>query len=321
MNDILIICEVNNGSVHRVAYELLNKATELSKLTGKEIHCLVQADEEIPLSELSKRGADKVTLIKGEAFSSLQERLFADSVTAFIRKEKPDIVLFGATNFGRSLAPRVAAALRVGLTADCTELKVDEEGNLIQIRPAFSDNILAHIKSVRKPQMATVRYKEFSEAHFDESRAENVEIIEAEVAPDRDVTIIDNLPIGETDITDAQVVVAVGRGLRKAEDLPMFEELADLLGGQLGVSRALVDSDIAPSSIQIGYSGNRVKPKIYIALGVSGAPQHVAGMKESDYIVAVNADPGAPIFAISDVGIVGDMYKIVPEMIERLKSK
>ena len=321
MKDILIMCEVNGGCVHRVGYELLNKAKELSDATGKEIHCLVMADCLVPVEELAKRGADKVILMKDACFESLQERLFADNIIKYIDETEPDIVLFGATNFGRSIAPRVAAALRAGLTADCTELKIDEEGNLIQIRPAFSDNILAHIKSIRKPQMATVRYKEFAEASIDESRAVNLEVIGASVNSDKDVRVIENLEIGEADITDAEVVVAVGRGLKKAEDLEMFEELAKLLGGQVGVSRALVDADIAPSAIQVGYSGNRVKPKLYIACGISGAPQHVAGMKESDYIVAVNSDPGAAIFSIANLGIVGDMYKVVPAMIEKIKMR
>lgn len=313
---VLILAETEHGKIHKVAYELLGKGRQIAETCGERLSCLVLTPEPCGSEELCRRGADTVYEMRAAAFAQPEETLFAQNITAFIREKKPAVVLIGATHFGRSLAPRIAAALGTGLTADCTELCVDEEGNLEQIRPAFSDNILAHIKTVTRPQMATVRYKEFAEAAPDPAAPIHIE----EVAPYQHeplgVQIEEIRSIGELAITDAEVVVAGGRGIRKSEDLAILQELADVLGGQVGVSRALVDAGMASSSIQIGYSGSRVKPKVYIACGISGAPQHLAGMKESDRIIAINSDPSAPIFGISDYGFVGDLYEIVPRLTE-----
>lgn len=349
---ILIIAEINNGKIHKVAFELLNKARQLAEKSGGMVCCLVLAAgirreaaaevgsaceaenaacEEVSndgkltvsgleLEELCCRGADRVYLMEEKGFEYPQEALFAFNIAEFIKEKKPATVLVGATNFGRSLAPRIAAALETGLTADCTELIMGEDGELEQVRPAFSDNILAHIKTVRRPQMATVRYKEFEEAQRDPDR--KTEIVRVKAYKDSDpVTAVEAmLLLEETDITEAQLIVAGGKGIKKEEDLEMLKELANVLDGTLGVSRALVDMGMAPSAIQVGYSGNRVKPKVYIACGISGAPQHLAGMKEAELIIAINSDPAAPIFKVADIGIVGDLYEIVPQMIERFKG-
>lgn len=313
---VLIITEAFNGEIHRVAYELLNKSKDIIAATGERLECLVLTDKECDFEQLCQRGADKVWFMKSDDFQYPEEVTFADNIVAFIKEHKPAAVLTGATHFGRSLAPRVAAALETGLTADCTDLKVDEEGNLEQIRPAFSDNILAHIKTAARPQMATVRYKEFEEAARDTARSGEVEVIAPYCGKAAGSFVEEMVSLGDTDITDAEVVVAGGRGVKKEEDLQLLQQLADLLGGQVGVSRALVDAGMAPSAIQVGYSGNRVKPKVYIACGISGAPQHLAGMKESDLIIAVNSDPAAPIFNVADYGFVGDLYEVLPKMME-----
>ena len=318
--DILILCERKESGIHPVAFELINKALEIAEKTGDQINCLVLSDTEPETEELCRRGSDCVYIMTDESFESPSERLYSRNIAQFIRETQPSIVLTGATNFGRSLAPRVAAELETGLTADCTDLKIDNEGRLLQIRPAFSDNILASIKTIKNPQMATVRYKEFDEAPVDVTRKIEKKIIPAYFSGDEDVRILEVSPPDEIDITDAEVVIAAGRGLKQAEDFAMLEELAELTGGMVGVSRALVDASMAPSSIQIGYSGNRVKPKVYIACGISGAPQHIAGMKEADYIIAINTDASAPIFNIADVGIVGDMYNVIPAMIDSIKE-
>jgi len=237
-----------------------------------------------------------------------------------IKKVKPEICLIGATSLGRSLAPRLAASLETGLTADCTGLEIDEDGKLIQIRPAFSENILAHIKSDKYPQMSTVRYKEFDESKRDENRKGQIVKVDA-VEPENElVKVIKELKSQEVNISDASVVVAAGKGLKKAEDMAMIKELADLLSGVVGASREIVDDGFISKDFQVGYSGNRVKPKLYIACGISGAPQHLAGMKESDFIVAINTDPSAPIFNVADYGIVDDMYKVVPDLINKIKQ-
>lgn len=318
---ILIICETEQSGMHRVAYELLNKGRSIADTCGEKVSCLVLSPENNGCEELCKRGADQVYLMKSPVFAAPEEVLFASNITSFIRERKPAVVLIGATHFGRSLAPRIAAALGTGLTADCTELCLDDEGNLEQIRPAFSDNILAHIKTVNRPQMATVRYKEFQEAAPKEDAGIHIQEIPPYIDENPDVTIEKTISIGDMDITDAEVVVAGGRGIKKEEDLALLRELAQVLGGQMGVSRALVDAGMASSNIQVGYSGSRVKPKVYIACGISGAPQHVAGMKESDLIIAINNDPSAPIFTVSDYGFIGDLYEIVPRLTERFRRK
>lgn len=313
---VLILAELEHGSIHKVAYELLNKGRSIADACGESLSCLVLTPNSCGSEELCRRGADTVYEMKSQAFAHPEETLFAQNITAFIKERKPAVVLIGATRFGRSLAPRLAAALETGLTADCTELCVDEEGNLEQIRPAFSDNILAHIKTVKRPQMATVRYKEFQEASSNPDADIRIETIPPYTEENPYVQIEKILSIGDRSIADAEVVVAGGRGIRTREDLSILQRLADVLGGQVGVSRALVDAGMAPGSIQVGYSGSRVKPKVYIACGISGAPQHLAGMKESDLIIAVNSDPSAPIFGISDCGFVGDLYEIVPRLTE-----
>jgi electron transfer flavoprotein alpha subunit len=315
---ILIICELAGNSVHRVSFELLNKAMELKEKLHEPVDCLLLGPSGKDLSELNLRGADTVYYMQSPAFQNPEEYLFKENITRFIKQHKPGIVLTGATSFGRSLAPRVAAALRTGLTADCTDLKIDGDGNFIQIRPAFSDNILAHINTVTYPKMATVRYKEFEEAPIDTAKQINIVEIEPYVSFFEKSQVIDIFSGENIDISEAEIIVAAGRGIRKKEDLKMIEELAAKLGGTVGASRALVDAGMVKGSRQVGYSGNRVKPKVYVACGISGAPQHLAGMKESEIIVAINSDPSAPIFSVADYGYVGDMYEIVPALIRDL---
>ncbi len=317
---VLVFAEQKNKAIHKVSYELLGKAIEIAEQMDAPVYSVVLGPEGIDIQELIYRGASKIYYFKDIAFNKPEELLYKVNLVNFINDLKPEVFLIGATTFGRSLAPRVAAALGTGLTADCTELKVSEEGKLIQIRPAFSDNILAHIKTETFPQMATIRYKEFSEATRDTSR--KGEIIEVKpIIPEKTlVEIIDEITSNEVDITEADIVIAGGKGLKCQEDFSMLYELADLLGGMVGASRSVVDEGYITKEHQVGYSGNRVKPKIYIACGISGAPQHIAGMKESSTIIAINSDPSAPIFNIADYGIVGDLYKIVPMLINKLKA-
>lgn len=316
---ILVIAEQNDNIIHKVSYELLNKAKELAHTLNVPLNCLLIGNEKIAAEELNYRGADTVYYIKSEIFSNPEEYLYKQNIVEFINENKPEIILIGATNFGRSLAPRIAAALKTGLTADCTDLKIDGEGQLIQIRPAFSDNILAYIKTSKFPQMATIRYKEFNEAEKNLNREINIVEIEPYFKSYDKSKVLKVLKDTDVDITEAQIVVAAGRGIKKKEDLKMIEDFANKIGGTMGVSRALVDAGMASSAYQVGYSGNRVKPKIYIACGISGAPQHLAGMKESGLIIAINSDPSAPIFSVADYGYVGDIYEIIPNLIRDLE--
>jgi len=317
---VLVFAEQKKGSIHKVSYELLGKARELAEKLNVLVYSALLGPNGIDAKELIYRGADKVFYVEDDIFNVPEETIYKTNLESLIKKVKPEICLIGATSLGRSLAPRVAASLETGLTADCTGLEIDEDGKLIQIRPAFSENILAHIKSDTYPQMSTVRYKEFNENKRDENRKGDIVKVDA-VKPEHElVKVIKELKSQEINISDASVVVAAGKGLKKAEDMAMIKELADLLSGVVGASREIVDEGFISKDFQVGYSGNRVKPKLYIACGISGAPQHLAGMKESDFIVAINTDPSAPIFNVSDYGIVDDMYKVIPDLINKIKQ-
>lgn len=320
---VLVFAEQKNGEIHKVSYELLGKARALADQLNEEVYCCLCGPEGISAEELIFRGADKVFYVKDEeAFQLPEVMTVVKNLVQVIEEKKPEICLFGATSFGRSIAPRVAATLQCGLTADCTGLEIDEEDKkLVQIRPAFSENILAHIKSQNLPQMATVRYKEFDEAKRDESRIGEILVIPSTRIANNPIEILEEITEEEFNITDANVVVSAGKGVKSPEDMKLIEELAEVLGGVVGSSRPLVEDGFVTKAHQVGYSGNRVKPSLYVACGISGAPQHLAGMKESDMILAINSDPSAPIFNVADYGIVGDLYEVLPQMIEKIKSK
>jgi electron transfer flavoprotein alpha subunit len=319
-NGVLVFAEQKNNNIHKITYELLGKGRLLANKLQCELHTVILGPNNIDLQELIYRGSDKIYhIMNDEIFNKPDELVYSENLVKLIKEIKPEICLFGATTFGRSIAPRVASSLETGLTADCTDLLIDDDGKLVQIRPAFSENILAHIISDNYPQMATVRYKEFEEATRDEKRSGEIIKVNSIDTHNNLVEVLEELLNENINIADAKVVVSAGVALKSSEDLKMIKELADLLGGEVGASRALVETGIISKSHQVGYSGNRVKPNIYIACGISGAPQHIAGMKESDIIIAINNDPSAPIFNIADYSIIGDMYKIIPELIKKIK--
>jgi len=324
-NGILVIAEHRKDTIHPVSYELLGKGRELADSLNCSLNCLLlsanndsNAKNNSNIEELNYRGADTVYLMTSPAFACPEEYVYKSNIVPFINQHKPGIVLIGATAFGRSLAPRIAASLKTGLTADCTELSVNPDGSLIQIRPAFSGNILAHIKTKTYPQMATVRHGEFPVPVCDQNRKAAVVTVPPYLEEYTGTSVTELAEQNTRDITEAQIIVACGRGIRAAEDIALVQELADHLGGQVGFSRALVDAGLADAAYQIGYSGSRVKPKLYIACGISGAPQHLAGMKDSGTIIAINRDPSAPIFNVCDIGYVGDMYQLIPLLIKAL---
>lgn len=318
---ILVFAEQQNGKIHRIAYELLGKARSLAEKLAVPVYCALLGPEGMDAQELIRMGADEVFYMANDCFSVPDEMLYLQNLSQLIGEIKPQICLIGATGFGRSLAPGLAGACGAGLTADCTELEIDDDGGLVQIRPAFSENILAHIKSDAMPQMATVRYREFDALPRDPARQGRVVRLEPKEAVNHIIRNIRKVKSSEIDISDAKVVVAAGRGLKSEQDLGMIREFAELLGGVVGASRQLVDDGIISKEHQIGYSGIRVKPSLYIACGISGAPQHLAGMKESGYIVAINNDPSAPIFSVADFGIVGDIYDVVPRLISKIRKR
>ena len=318
--EMLIFAEQRRGRVHPVAFELLGKAIELSgnrDLTVSAV--LLGSNVRGEAQELIYYGAKRVYLFDDPSFYNYDPFLYKANLVALARKINPYAILFGSTHIGRSLAPRVAADLQTGLTADCTDLSIDEDGTFIQTRPAFTGNILAHIKTKTTPSMSTVRYKVMQRASRDENR-EGVVVNMTPLSSVPSWRVICEHIIEGIGLADAEVIVSGGRGLKRPEDFKMLEELAKLLGGVVGSSRPLVDEGWIGKEHQVGFSGNTVKPKLYIACGISGSPQHLAGMRDSEVIIAINLDPSAPIFRYADIGIIGDIYEVVPRFIEILRS-
>ena len=320
---IAVIAEVEDGNVHPVTFELLGKAKELAGKIGHPVYALLIGSGVKDLAKpLAEYGADTIHVYDQEAFRYFRIEPYTMAAEEFIRKVKPSSILVGGTPAGRSLAPRLAARFRTGLTADCTKLDMSETTDLDQIRPAYGGNIMAHINTPRhRPQFATVRYKIFSIP----PRRKNPEarIVRAELPLEKLVSGIEILDAELKErvrgIEDAEVIVAAGRGVKKPEDLAMLRELAELLDGKLASTRALVEAGWTDARCQIGLSGRTVKPKLIITCGVSGAIQFVAGMNGSEKIVAINTDPEASIFNVAHIGICGDLYKIVPELIAEIK--
>ena len=320
--ELLILAEYNQNRIHPVVFELLNKGRELADKADLSLSVLLPSPKNIEAEELIYHGADRVYLMENEDFAFPDEYFYKENIIGFLDEKEieAEIILIGATHFGRSLAPRIAAALKTGLTADCTELDIAEDNSLVQIRPAFSENILAHIKSERKPQMATIRYQEFAKAKRDSSREGEILKNISSLKENSQLKAVEKISEQKINIAEAEVVVAGGSGVKKAEDFKLLEKLADLFNGVVAASRDVVDNGLIGKEHQVGYSGKRVKPKVYFAFGISGAPQHIAGMKEAETIIAVNTDPSAPIFNVADYGIEGDLYEVIPEMIKEFKN-
>ncbi len=319
--NIIIFAEQQRGKIQTISYELLGKGKEIAKKTGAELFAVLlgdQMDEEA--KELIYYGADKVFLYQHSSLIDFDLLNYKLNIVNLVQEQKPALLLLGASHLGRSLAPRLAVALKTGLSADCIGLELDDNGNIIQIRPAFSGSILAYIRTKTKPVIATLRYKSSESMERDSSRKGEIINREAEISPSL-LTILRKQKSGEINLTEADVVISGGRGLKKADDLSILSGLAEICGGIIGVSRPLVDDGWIGKEHQVGFSGNTVKPKIYIACGISGSSQHLAGMRRSDIIIAINTDPSAPIFKVADYGIVGDLYEIVPKLIGEIKGR
>ena len=319
---IIIVGEVNNGHIHHVTYELTSKAAELAeKIDGYVIPLLlghqINKDE---ISRLFKTGADKAIIIDNEKLNLLNDDYYVHNVKRILDREKPYIVLTGATPQGRAIIPKLAIQLTAGLTADCTDLDIEPETNLLlQTRPAFGGNLMATIKTPNNlPQMATVRPKVFK-INENYNKEENVEYVDFEEI-DTLLKIVEFVKSEEDNVNlaDADIIVSGGRGVGSKENFKLIYELAKKMNGVVGASRAAVDAGWIPYPHQVGQTGTTVSPKLYMAIGISGAIQHQVGMKSSDYIVAINKDPNAPIFDIADYGIVGDLFEVVPKLIKLL---
>lgn len=312
------------GRIHRVTYELIGKAIELAKVTKQPVYALmIGSDLSESAEKLLHYGVDKVFVYDNPRFENFTIEPYTTAFCDFIDKIKPSSVLVGATNLGRQLAPRVAARRRAGLTADCTVLEMKENSDLVQIRPAFGGNIMAQIISPdTRPQFCTVRYKIFNEPKPNENA--RGEIVKLHIDEDKLNSNIEVLSYidkpKDIDISESDVIIAIGRGAMGESTRQMAAELASLLGGTLACTRPLVEENILDAKRQIGLSGRTVKPKFIICLGISGAVQFVAGMKSSDCIVAINSDRTASIFDVAHYGVVGDVNEILPLLIAKIKE-
>ncbi len=324
--DVWVFCEQKKGVVQSVAYELLGKGRELADVLGVDL-CGVLLGENVrgEAQKVIHRGGDKVYLVDSEKLSHYQDEPYSRVLARLIREYRPEIVLCGATSMGRSLISRVAIDIHTGLTADCTGLEIDREnGLLLQTRPAYGGSIMATVICPNhRPQMATVRHKVMREADLNDHH--RGEIIEKSYDGDayhsrtRLLDIVEE--VQETvNLAEADVVVSGGMGLRGPENFKLVEDLAKVLGGAVGASRAAVDAGWKSYSHQVGQTGRTVCPKIYIACGISGQIQHLVGMQSSKVIVAINRDPRAPIFDVATHGIVGDLFQILPELTSKFKE-
>ena len=323
-NGICVYADASGGRIHRVTFELCGKARELAKVTGHPVYALlIGHNTEENAKTLLHYGVDKVFTYDHPAFTDFRIEPYTAAFCDFIEKIKPSSILVGATTLGRQLAPRVAARCRTGLTADCTVLEMKENTDLVQIRPAFGGNIMAQIVTPNtRPQFCTARYKVFAEP---KPAAESAgQILRMDVPEEMCQSRIEILRTTEKpkdiDISEAEVIVAIGRGAATENMRAAAAELADLLGGVVACSRPLVEGNIMDAKRQIGLSGRTVKPKLIFVLGISGAVQFAAGMKSSDCIVAINSDPTAPIFDVAHYCVVGDVNDIVPKLIQRIKE-
>jgi len=319
---VIVYSEYTEGVIHPVTFELLGKSREIADRLKVEVWGVIIGyrikDDEV--RELIYYGADRVFVYDHPKLECFDPVIYKDILVDLAKQVNPSALFFGATPLGRSLAPRVAVALDTGLTADCIDIQVDEYGNIVQVRPAFTGNIIAYIRTSSRPVMSTVRYRVMRMPNRDTSRVGEIIRMTPRIDRNSGLRVLGRVSRRSVDLAKADVIVAGGRGFKKKEDLKMLEDLASLIGGVVGASRPLVDEGWMPRERQIGFSGNTVKPRLYMAFGISGSPQHIAGMRGSEIIVAVNIDPSAPIFRIADYGIVGDLYEVIPKLIEELSK-
>lgn len=315
-NNIWVFCEQRDGELQSVALELLGVARELAEKTGEKVGAILLGHKiKNKAADLIAHGADEVHVVDDERLGMFVTEPYTQAITQIAREYTPSVILFGATSIGRDLAPRLSARLKTGLTADCTKLEMDEEGNLYMTRPAFGGNLFATIICPdHRPQMSTVRPGVMKKLERDDSRTG--EVIEETIAWDESkfaVTVLEEVSECQTcgQIETAKLLVSCGRGVK---DVAPARELALKLGGSVASSRALVDIGVMEHTCQVGQTGKTVRPQAYLAFGISGAIQHLAGMEESEFIVAINTDKNAPIFKVANLGIVADAAAVLKNL-------
>ncbi|MBQ5426182.1 MAG: electron transfer flavoprotein subunit alpha/FixB family protein [Pseudobutyrivibrio sp.] len=335
---VAIFAQQVDNKLSSIAFELIGKAHELAADLGTEVTAVVLGSGIANLAdELGEYGADKVVVIDNKELETYRTEPYAQALSAYINEYKPEIMLVGATAIGRDLGPTVSARVATGLTADCTSLEIGDfplvarEGQeqkhnqLLMTRPAFGGNTIATIACPdNRPQMATVRPGVMQKLEKQAGRKAEVINFNPEIKPNNRFVEILNVVKNVTstvDIMDAKILVSGGRGVGSAENFKLLDDLAEVLGGTVSCSRAVVDAGWKPKDLQVGQTGKTVRPNVYFAIGISGAIQHTAGMEESDIIIAINKDETAPIFDVADYGIVGDLNKILPALTEALKAE
>ena len=335
---VYVFAQQVDNIVNSIAFELIGKGKDLAADLGTEVTAvLVGSDVKGLADELAEYGADRVIVVDDPQLKEYRTEPYAHALASVIREFKPEIFLVGATAIGRDLGPRVSARIHTGLTADCTQLdigdfplnpipgKEQKHNQLLMTRPAFGGNTIATIACPDfRPQMATVRPGVMQKKERQAGVKANVVEFNPGFTPNQNyVEILEVVKaVSETvDIMDAKILVSGGRGMGGPENVKMLEELADVIGGTVSCSRAVVDAGWKPKDLQVGQTGKTVRPNVYFAIGISGAIQHLAGMEESDIIIAINKDDTAPIFDVADFGLVGDLNKIVPALTERLRAE
>ncbi|URZ07721.1 electron transfer flavoprotein subunit alpha/FixB family protein [Clostridium felsineum] len=325
---VWVFAEQRDGELQKVSLELLGKGKEMAEKLSVELTAVLLGHNTEKLSkELLAHGADKVLAADNELLAHFSTDGYAKVICDLVNERKPEILFIGATFIGRDLGPRIAARLSTGLTADCTSLDIDAENrDLLATRPAFGGNLIATIVcSDHRPQMATVRPGVFeklpvNDANVSDDKIEKVALNLTSADIRTKVVEVVKAAKSIADIGEAKVLVAGGRGVGSKENFARLEELAEVLGGTVAASRAAIEKEWVDKDLQVGQTGKTVRPTLYIACGISGAIQHLAGMQDSDYIIAINKDAEAPIMKVADLAIVGDLNKVVPELIAQIKA-
>lgn len=321
-HDVWVFVEQHDGDVAKVSWELLGEARTLADKNGEDLVALLFGDDVEDIAEEAiARGADRVLVADDPVFEPYRADPYGTQFRQMVEEKKPDIVLIGGTHTGRDFAGRVAVPTHAGLTADCTEIDVDDEGLLLAKRPTFGGDAMATIKCTdHRPQMATVRAGVFDAAEPDSDRAGDIEYVDVVVEEEDTLSRVLERVVGDVaDITDAEIVVAAGGGAEG--NVEPVRELADALGAELGASRVAVDEGWVEPARQVGQTGKTVRPELYVACGISGAIQHLEGMNDSETVVAINTDPNAPIFENADYGIVGDLFEVVPALTKLVNDR
>lgn len=324
---VWIIGEQRDSQIEPVTLELLGEGRKLSQKINEELTLIICGDKLEPeIEKLLDYPINNIIYLNNKKLKDYQTDSYVNVISDLIKNDKPNIVLIGATTIGRDLAPRLAGRVGTGLTADCTALEIDDsDKKLLQTRPAFGGNLMATIICPKnRPQMSTVRPGVMKQIKMEDQI--NTKIIQPDLDEKMLFSRVRNSEIklrnsSKIDLSQAEIIVSGGRGIKGKEGAQLLQALANCLGGTVGASRAAVDSGWIEHERQIGQTGNTVRPKVYIACGISGAIQHISGMGESDYIIAINKDEKAPIFSICDYGIVGDLFEVVPEMIKTFNNK